>query len=138
MTAKANRLYALFATHALGAAALGATAGWLIGLTGDSSQVPAAVVAGLLAALLGWLFLASRKEDVCISVLASFVVIVFCGTLFLAERETSRAVESDDRFSLLDRKILLEWCSQIEFEINRERKMGGLPPLSSEFFCGVP
>lgn len=138
MARPANRACALFATLGLATAFLGATSGWLIGLTGDNSQVPAAVVAGLLAALLGWLFLASGREGILASVLASFVAIVFCGAVFVAERITSSLVVDDALNLLQERQELLDWCAGFELYINGERMKGGLPPLPPEYVCPLP
>lgn len=137
MAANSSRVCLLFGAQGLGATVLGATSGWLIGLTGDSSQVPAAVVAGLLAALLGWLFLSSRRRRGYASVLAAFVVIVFCGAVFVAENITASIVANDAIIVLQDRRYILDVCSHIEFEVNRDRAMAGLPPLDYEFICGA-
>lgn len=130
---------AVFAAVLLGAAALGGTAGWLIGITGDDSQVPAAVVAGLMASLLGWLIFASWKDCPRAWALAGSVTVVFCGSLFTAENmTTNRLVRDagrilDDELTL--RRFLLDWCSETEFYVNRDRARARMPPLSSEFVC---
>lgn len=131
-----TRACVLLGTLTLGAATLGTTAGFLIAVTSDSSQVPAAVVAGLLAGLLGWLYMASGNKNMHAWILVCLVIIVFCGSLFIAQRETIEAKELDALEILWDRRVILEWCSKLEFDINQDREKAGLPPLSPEFVCG--
>lgn len=127
-------------------AGVAATAGYLTGRTENSSVIGAAVATALLGAVLGWCILASKDDKVASSLLSSLVAIVFCGVFLSVMNREIKNVELVDRATLEDelrlRLVLhqryLEWCSEAEFRINRDRADISLPPLSSEIVCRRP
>ena len=134
----------------VGIISVAAATGYIAGGVENIYTVAAAVISSLFAVFLGWFIFAARSDAIEPSILAGLGAFVFSLTFLIFMWWKIEAVQNEDKnalpFDLNARKILheqlherhLEWCSKLEFRINYQREIVGLPPLSSEIVCGNP
>lgn len=128
---------------------LGLLSGWMVGETGGHPDVVANVLPAVITGVGGvFVWFAARDPSdsseqapsANLSVtFASLSVVFFCVSFYqssvLVANDRSKVSAQEVAEQLQLRVAHLQWCSEIEYRINKLRREVDLPPLGSEHFC---